>query len=79
MGGRRIVCTGEENPEALETGELIAFALPAMKKGLVWRIAKNANPQVLVQVSEAIVGPKRLSKVAAFVFACGKRRVRPWE
>jgi hypothetical protein len=37
-------------------GELVAFALPGRKSGLVWRIARNANPKVLVQVSEANVG-----------------------
>ena len=39
-----------------QKGELIAFALPRRKNGLVWRIARNANPKVLVQVSEANVG-----------------------
>jgi hypothetical protein len=36
--------------------QLVAFALPARPGGRVWRIAKNASPSVLRQVSEADVG-----------------------
>jgi hypothetical protein len=36
-------------------GQLVAVALPS-KAGLSWRLARNVNPKVLVQVSEADVG-----------------------
>jgi hypothetical protein len=37
-------------------GQLVAFALPARSGGRVWRIARNARPAVLREVSEADVG-----------------------
>lgn len=37
-------------------GQLVAFALPLRRSGLVWRIARPVKPAVLRQVSEATVG-----------------------
>jgi hypothetical protein len=42
-----------------ERGSLVAVALPRQPRssGLVWRLARPADPAVLRQVSEADVGP----------------------
>ena len=38
-------------------GQLVSIALPHRSGGKVWRIAQNANPKVLAQVTEGDVGP----------------------
>jgi hypothetical protein len=38
-------------------GQLVSIALPHRSGGKVWRIAQNANPKVLKQVTEGDVGP----------------------
>lgn len=53
-------------------GALVAVALPHRKGGLVWRLARGADPKVLRQVSEADVG-----RDAVVVYrAVGRGRVR---
>ena len=47
---------GPSSSIATTKGQLVAVALPVRAGGRVWRIARNANPGVLRQVSEADVG-----------------------
>jgi len=49
-------------------GQLVAFALPLKRGGLVWRIARPVPPTVLRQVSEATVGQS-----VVLVFRAGRR------
>jgi len=39
-----------------QEGQLVAIALPRKADGLVWRLARRVDPNVLRQVSEADVG-----------------------
>jgi hypothetical protein len=39
-----------------QKGQLVAIALPRKANGLVWRLARRVDPNVLRQVSEADVG-----------------------
>jgi hypothetical protein len=42
---------------AAPRGTLVAVALPRKSHGLVWRLARNVDPAVLQESSEADVGP----------------------
>ena len=48
---------GPTSTIATTKGELVSIALPHRTGGKVWRIAQNANPKVLKQVTEGDVGP----------------------
>jgi hypothetical protein len=48
-------------------GQLVAFALPVKRSGLVWRVARPVPPTVLRQVSEARVG-----RSVVLVFRAGR-------
>lgn len=53
-------------------GSLVAVALPHRANGLVWRLARQVNPKVLREVSEADVG----KDVVVVYRAAGIGRVR---
>jgi hypothetical protein len=53
-------------------GQLVAVALPRKANGLVWRLARRVDPNVLRQVSEADVG----SSVVVLFRATGRGTAR---
>jgi hypothetical protein len=48
---------GPTTTVSTQPGQLVAFALPHRANGRVWRVAGKIDPTVLVEVSEADVGP----------------------
>jgi hypothetical protein len=47
---------GQVSTMLTQNGALVAVALPRKTNGLVWRLARQVDPKVLRQVSEANVG-----------------------
>lgn len=63
---------GQVATVSTERGALVAVALPRQAKGMVWRLARQVDPRVLRQVSEADVD----SSVVVVFRAVGRGKSR---